>query len=174
MHRLHCATAGVLIRRFRPGEEEALHRVFHGAVHRVAARDYTPEQCAAWAPEPHDAAQWETRVRDIHPFVAEIDGALAGYADVQPSGYITHFFVSAEFPRRGVGRALMARIHEEATRLGLLELTADVSVTAEAFFVACGFQVVVRKMPVRRGVAMPNARMRKGLAAGPRADPSGG
>ncbi|WP_369825877.1 hypothetical protein [Achromobacter sp. HZ34] len=39
------------IRRFRLGDEPALFQVFHSAIHLIAARDYTPEQIEAWAPD---------------------------------------------------------------------------------------------------------------------------
>ena len=42
------------IRALQPGEALRLYPVFHSAVHRLAARHYTPAQCAAWAPLPFD------------------------------------------------------------------------------------------------------------------------
>ncbi|VTU27876.1 hypothetical protein H4CHR_02088 [Variovorax sp. PBS-H4] len=55
----------------------------------------------------------------------------------------------------------MERIHREAEILGLGELTADVSKTAEPFFAGSGFQVVERRPPVRRGVVLHKAFVRK-------------
>lgn len=151
------------LRRFRPGDEAALHRVHFSAVHVTAARDYTPEQLEAWASSAPDTAAWARRIQGINPFVVEIDGIIAGYADVQPTGYIDHFFVSADYPRQGVGRLLMDRIHDEAARLGLNTLTSDVSRTAQPFFERFGFRVIEQRQPVRHGVTIPNALMRKDL-----------
>ena len=153
----------VRIRRFQIGDEPALFRVFHSAIHEIARHDYTREQIDAWAPANLDQELWTSKMQRIRPFVAEDGAAVVGYADVQPSGYIDHFFVSGFRPRQGIGAALMARIHEEAATLGLEELTADVSRTAEPFFLHYGFAVVERKSPVLRGVAIPNALMRKRL-----------
>ncbi len=99
----------------------------------------------------------------ICPFVAQDGEEIVGYADLQASGYIDHFFVSGHHQRRGVGALLMKRIHREATSLGLIELTSDVSLNAEPFFLRCGFQVVERRAPRVRGVSIPNALMRKQL-----------
>jgi len=151
------------IRPFQVGDEPALYRVHHEAIHRVASRDYTPEQILAWAPARPDPGPWSIKMRHLQPFVAEVDGVIAGYADLQPSGYIDHFFVSADFPRRGVGRMLMERIHEEAARRAIGELTADVSKTAQPFFARFGFEIVELRFPVRSGVTIPNALMRKRL-----------
>jgi putative acetyltransferase len=89
-----------------------------------------------------------------------------GYADVQPSGYIDHFYVSGHHSRRGVGTLLMHNLHEEALRLRVTELTSDVSRTACAFFTRFGFEVVEHKAKAIRGVVVPNARMRKVLGIG--------
>lgn len=99
----------------------------------------------------------------MQPFVAEQGGEIVGYADVQPNGYIDHFFVSGRHARQGIGQRLMQRIHQEADALGLTELTSHVSKTAEPFFLRNGFEVVERQLPVRRGVVLQNAVMRKVL-----------
>lgn len=151
------------IRPFQVGDEPALYRVHHEAIHRVASRDYTPEQILAWAPARPDPGPWAIKMRHLQPFVAEVDEVIAGYADLQPSGYIDHFFVSADFPRRGVGRMLMERIHEEAAHRAIGELTADVSKTAQPFFARFGFEIMELRYPVRSGVTIPNALMRKRL-----------
>ena len=154
------------IRRFRPGDEAALFNVYFTAIHGVASRDYSPEQVEAWAPADLDAVLWANRIQGIQPFVVELGVEIVGYADVQPDGYVDHFFVSGAHPRQGIGTRLMARIHEDAASLGLTELTSEVSKTAEPFFVLHGFKVVERRFPVLRGVALQNALMRKELPHG--------
>ncbi len=153
----------VHIRRFQMGDEPALFRVYRSAIHEIARRDYTREQIDAWAPPDLDRELWNTKMRDIQPFVAEEGAEVVGYADVQPSGYIDHFFVSGFRPREGIGGMLMERLHQEAVTLGLVELTSDVSRTAEPFFEHYGFRVVERRSRVLRGVVIPNALMRKDL-----------
>ena len=152
------------IRAFRSGDELALHAVFHSAVHQVASRHYTAEQINAWAPPSFDETVWAARMREIRPFVVETDGELVAYADVQPSGYIDHFFVSGSRARQGIGAALMNRIHEAVHREGIKMLTANVSRSAQAFFEHFGFVVVEYRTPVTRGVVVPNAFMKKDLA----------
>ena len=149
------------IRRFNPGEEPALFEIYHSAIHLIASRDYTEAQVNAWAPSDFDHDLWANRIRGINPFVAEIDGKPVGYADIQENGYIDHFFVSGRHPRQGIGSALMAVLESEARRMGIVTLTSDVSRTAQPFFRSFGFQVVEQRVPVMRGVEVPNALMRK-------------
>lgn len=153
------------IRTFRNGDETALRAVFYSSVHTVACKDYTAGQLDAWAPHQYDAAQWGERIRGNQPFIAEIEGHIAAYADLQASGYIDHFFVAGTYAGRGVARVLMVHIHQAAASLGISQLFADVSLTAEPFFTKSGFVVEARQRVEVRGVVLANARMCKELAA---------
>ncbi|NMM79238.1 hypothetical protein B2J89_21630 [Acidovorax sp. SRB_24] len=104
-------------------------------------------------------------MRANRPFVAELEGCIAGFADLQPSGTIDHFFVAGDYAARGVGRALMARIHQAAQQAGMPRLWADVSLSAEPFFRRSGFVVEARQQVEVRGVVLANARMGKSLSA---------
>lgn len=152
------------IRPFRHGEESALHAVFHSAVHGIACRDYSSGQIEAWAPSEMTAAlsqQWTRKIRTIQPFVVEIDSNIAAYGDIQASGYIDHFFVSADFSRRGIGTSLMEFLLAKAAAAGISEQTSDVSQTAQPFFQRFGFQIMEHRIATVRGVAIPNALMRR-------------
>lgn len=151
------------IRRFSNGDEAALFHVFLSSIRDIASRDYTPAQIAAWASKDIDPTRWANLMQSLQPFIAEVNNEIAGYADVQPNGYIDHFFVAGAYSKQGVGTLLMNAIHEEAQRLGLTELTSNVSKTAEPFFLRHGFKVIERGFPVRRGVTLQNAMMRKVL-----------
>jgi putative acetyltransferase len=153
----------VLVRPFKNGDEPALQAVFYSAIHTIAAQDYTVEQLDAWAPHRPDWEAWTARMQALQPFVAEADGRVVGYADLQASGYIDHFFVSGKHARRGVGRLLMDRLHARAAELGLARLFSEVSLTAEPFFEHFGFRVVERKTAVMGRISLPNARMEKVL-----------
>lgn len=166
----------MIVRDFIPGEQAELRQVFMSSVHDLARSFYTAEQLDAWAPTTYDAQRWADRIAALHPFVAVIDGHVAGYADLQQSGHIDHFFVSGRFGGCGVGSALMRHIHRAATERGIPELSAHVSLAAESFFSKHGFSVVRRQSATVNGVSLDNALMRKPMlrdhAPGPK--PQGG
>src|SRR6476659_8655368 len=67
----------------RPYESADLPSViepYTASIRVLAAPYYTPEQIAAWAPIPPDAARWQERLAHLHTIVAESDGLLAGFA----------------------------------------------------------------------------------------------
>lgn len=149
----------VTIRPFEPAQAVALWAVFHSSVHGLTTAQYDARQRAAWAPPVCDAPAWAARMAALQPFVAWRDGVIAGYADLQPSGYIDHFYVAAEHAGHGVGRRLMTHLLQVADARGLPELHADVSLTAQPLFRAFGFVKQADGGPHRAGVHLPNARM---------------
>jgi putative acetyltransferase len=153
------------LRDFRAGDEPRLRVVFESAIHDVASRDYGQAEVDAWAPREFDPSQWARRMQGIAPFVVERDGEVVAYADVQPSGYIDHFFVAAAANGLGIGRRLMERIHDRARELGIVELTSEVSRTAQPFYVHFGFEIVDCHVKEVRGVGIEYAAMRKLLRA---------
>ena len=152
------------IRRFRAGDEEALRRLFFETIRNVNRRDYSDEQVRAWAPDEYDSQQWAERINKLNPFVCEVDGEIAGYADLQPGGYIDHFFVGRAYQRQGVGTTLFRQIEREAGALAITELSADVSITARPFFEHFGFEVIEPQQVTVNGVSLKNFRMVRRLA----------
>jgi putative acetyltransferase len=161
--RTHLPMPRIDLHHFQPGDEAALHAVFHASVHGLTSRHYSRAQCEAWSPLQHDPAQWAERMQANRPFIARGAGsaAVAGFADLQADGYIDQFFVAPAFAGQGVARALMAHLHAQAAQRGLARMWAHVSLTAEAFFAAQGFVVQERREVERAGVVLRNALMQK-------------
>ncbi len=151
------------IRPFRHGDEAALLALFRTTIRTVNRRDYTDEQVQAWAPDDIDKGHWTRRIRGINPFVCESGARIVGYADVQDSGYIDHFFVHHEAQGQGVGKALFAAIFDKAKHKGITELTSQVSITARPFFEKMGFDVVQSQVVTMNDVELTNYRMRMSL-----------
>lgn len=153
-------SSSVAVRRFRVDDIPALFDLFHGTVHRVNGRDYTPEQIRAWAPGEMNASRWAT-LAGRFAVVAECAGRATGFADLEPDGHIDRFFTHADFQGRGVGSAMMAAILSEAERLGVSRLFAEVSITAKPFFERHGFVVLAEQQVAVRGVTLANYRMER-------------
>lgn len=148
------------LRRFRPDDTPALIDLFRDTVRRVNSRDYTPEQVRAWAPDDVDPARWAV-LADRYTVVAEVDGRIVGFTDLEANGHIDRFFVHADHQAQGVGRAMLSELVAEAGRLGIPRLYAEVSITARPFFVRHGFVVVAEQEVTVRGVVLTNYRMER-------------
>ena len=146
----------MLIRRYHAEDCPVLLDLFRDTIMRVNCRDYSPEQVQVWAgcanPE-----RWEKTLAEHVTMVAEIDGVIVGFGDIDPEKcYLDGLYVHADYQRMGIASALCDRL-EPLSQTG--EVFSEVSLTAEPFFRARGYRVVRRQQVERMGVLLPNAVM---------------
>lgn len=154
----------MLIRAYRDSDIPAIARLYYWTVRTINARDYSPEQIAAWAPAIFEDSFWKNRFRRYRVFVAEDAGAVVGFAEFESTGHIDCFYVHHQRQSAGIGSALLRRIETEARELGLGRLFADVSVTARPFFEKKGFTVARRQEKFYGGCRFQQYLMEKYLA----------
>jgi putative acetyltransferase len=153
----------VSIRPYEPADAPALLALFRNAIRRVNSRDYNPEQIAAWASDDIDPIAWAGRFTHRYAIVAEIDGKLAGFTELELDGHIDRFYVSADHQRLGVGKEMLDAIVIEARRTGASRLYTEASITARPFFASQGFNVIAPQTVVVRDVEFVNFRMERRL-----------
>ncbi|MCY7324647.1 MAG: GNAT family N-acetyltransferase [Microbacteriaceae bacterium] len=151
---------GGIIRRYRAADASATLSVFLLAVRKTASAHYDARQVAVWAPDDIDLAEWGRTRAAVATRVAEIDGHVVGFTDLDGAGHVDMLFVHPSFGRRGVASALFETVLADARRVGLTTLTVDASLTARAFFERNGFVVVAQQHVERNGVRLTNFRMR--------------
>lgn len=151
----------VVIKEYDPRYLDDLRAVFFSSIRDNAKSYYTETQLNAWAPQQYDRDAWQNRIEGIQPFIATANGAVVGYADLQPDGYIDHFFVRGGLTGQGIGTHLMNWILEEANSRKIPILTSDVSLAAQKFFERFGFLVSERRIVLINSVELKNARMTK-------------
>ena len=152
----------VTLRPYRPADCPALAKLFTETVHTVCAADYTPAQLDAWAPAcGPDLAAWDKSFRAHRTLVAELDGRLAGFGDLDPAaGYLDRLYVHKDLQGRGVATALCNALEEAAAG----PVVTHASVTARPFFARRGYRVLRAQQVERRGVTLANYVMEKAPA----------
>lgn len=151
----------VRIRNYQPNDNKALWEIYFHTVRKINVRDYSQEQVEAWAPSDFDSELWQKCLHRIQPFVAELDGRVVGYTDLQPNGLIDHFFCHHEYQGKGVGRALMEHVFQIGSVRGVSRYFSEVSITARPFYEHLGFTVVNEQEVEMRGVKLTNYVMEK-------------
>ncbi|MEZ9146825.1 GNAT family N-acetyltransferase [Vibrio sp. 10N.286.52.C3] len=151
----------IRIRNYQANDDKALWEIFFHTVRNVNVRDYSQQQVEAWAPSSFDFALWQKRMNGLQPFVAELDGCVVGYTDLQPSGLIDHFFCHHEYQGEGVGKALMEHVFTVGRVRGISRYFSEVSITARPFYEHLGFKVVNEQEVEMRGVKLTNYVMEK-------------
>lgn len=151
----------MIVRDYVPADVDALIDLFREAVRRVAIRDYSGAQVRAWAPDMAEREKWVERRASRPTWVAEIDGKVAGFTDLESDGHVDMMYVHPDFKGRGVANALMAKVEEAAAEQKLGRLYTEASITAKPFFEKKGFRVIAPQTVHVRGQDLVNYRMEK-------------
>ena len=146
------------LRAYKPEDCEAMASLFYDTVHRINARDYAPEQLSAWATGTVDLAAWNARYLSTTTLVAEENGALLGFANMDKTGYLDMLYVHADAQNRGIATALCDALERlvEAEKY-----TTHASITARPFFEQRGYVVVKQQNVPIRGQFLTNFVMEK-------------
>ena len=111
--------------------------------------------------------EWVDRLAQKKPFVAIVDEQMVGMAELEADGFIDYFYVHPRWQDKGIGKVLLATLEAEAEKTGVRTVFADVSVTAQPFFLSQGFRIIEAKSNVVLGHPAPNFRMQKTLSSEP-------
>ena len=87
----------MIIRPYQTADCEALARLFYDTVHTVNAKDYTKAQLDVWATGNVDLEAWDRSLTAHFTLVAEENGVITGFGDMDPSGYLDRLYVHRDF-----------------------------------------------------------------------------
>jgi putative acetyltransferase len=153
----------MLLRPYNETDAETIVQLFTETVHAACAADYDSDQLEAWAPRDYSLEIWRKRLARTRPLVAELQGQIAGFCELEPNGHIGCFYIHKDYLGRGVGRVIYAEIERQARAQGLRRLFVEVSLTARSFFLRMGFSLIARQTVAMRGQLLTNLRMEKFL-----------
>lgn len=149
------------VRLFEPQDAEQIARLFHETVRQVNIRDYSVNQVNAWAPDDLYFRDWVKVCSNRFTYVADDQGVIAGFGELEPNGHIDCFYCHKNYQRCGVGSQIYRAIETKASELSLKRLFVEVSITAKPFFQHVGFTVVNEQRVSRRGETFVNYVMEK-------------
>lgn len=149
------------IRSYDPRDCAGLARLFYDTVHTVNAADYSPEQLDAWASGDVDLDAWNRSFLAHHTVVAEQDGVLIGFGDMDETGYLDRLYVHKDYQRQGVAAGICDALEGASPAAGFV---THASVTAKPFFERRGYRVVRKQHVERKGVYLTNYVMKKCLS----------
>ena len=148
----------MILRRYKSSDCNAIISLFRETVHTVNRKDYTRDQCDAWAPAEIDVGPWDALLSSHLTLVAVEGETIVGFADMDETGYLDHLYVRAGFLRRGIATALCDTLESTIPRK---LYTTHASITSRPFFEARGYTVVKEQQVRRHGVLLTNYVMQK-------------
>jgi putative acetyltransferase len=134
----------MVIRSYRSSDCATLAQIYYDTIHTANAADYTPAQLDAWATGNVDLQVWDNYFLTRNSFVAEIDGKIVGFSDIDDTGYLGRLYVHKDYLGRGIGKALCDAAE---MAVDVPKYTLHSSITARPFYEKQGYRTVeVRQM----------------------------
>jgi len=143
---------------------EDLFTVFKKSVHHIACHDYTAEQCLAWAPDTIDLEIWHHQRSQQPTYIAFDNDKIAGFIDLNQSGYIHMFYIHPDYQKRGIASFLFEHIQNIAKSKNIPALTVHASITALPVFQKWGFDMITKQTISRNGQHFINYHLEKKLS----------
>lgn len=140
------------MRAWTPTDAEASYAVFYEAVHSRAGKEYTAQQCHAWAPSPVVQEWWLPRLSAAKAWVTSDEHGLTGLISLCPDGYLDLFFVSSRAQGDGTAKDLYDMALNQAHETGLARLTTHASHFLRPFLEKRGWQVMAKEVVTRLNV----------------------
>lgn len=153
----------MIIREYKLSDTEEIMKLFYDTVHEINIQDYTQQQVNAWAPENMDYEVWHKRLQTKLPYIAEDNGEIVGFGELETDGHIDCFYCHSKYQKMGIGSKLLSHIENTAKSQGIKRLYTEASITAKLFFQSKGFSIVKEQQVERRGVTFKNYVMEKYL-----------
>lgn len=147
----------MIIRNYCPGDCAGMAKLYYDTVHTVNVADYTPQQLDAWATGNVDLEAWNDSFFAHHTLVAEEDGVLLGFGDMD-GGYLDRLYVHKDHQRQGIAAAICDAL-EQASPAD--QFVTHASITARPFFEHRGYTVLREQQVERNGVMLINFVMEK-------------
>ena len=137
----------MVIRPYISSDCPTLAQIYYDTIHAVNAADYTPAQLDAWATGKVNLDDWDAYFLARHSFVAEMDGKIVGFADMDDSGYLGRLYVHKDFLGLGIGTALCDAAENAVT---VPKYTLHSSITARPFYEKRGYRTVETRQMERK------------------------
>ena len=148
------------LRAYRPSDCETLARLFYDTVHTVNAKDYREEQLRVWATGEVDLEAWNQSFLEHHTVVALVGNVLAGFGDVDKTGYLDRLYVHKDYQGQGIATAICDELEGA---FPVEKISTHASITAKPFFLGRGYRVAREQQVLRQGIALTNFVMEKSI-----------
>jgi len=149
---------------YTPQRSAEVADVLCDAVHTIQDDLYSQAQRKAWAAGIVDNNKWQKRLLTSKPYLLLIDNKIAGFIELDSTGYIGCLYVAPSMQRRGVASSLLQYVIVIAVEAGLRRLTVRASIVAKPFFEKFSFEVEAENKVIREGIELTNYSMYKQLS----------
>lgn len=138
-------------------------KLFYNTVHSINSRDYNSAQLDVWAPKKIDVDSWDKSFSQHYSLVAEENGVIIGFGDLDATGYLDRLYVHKDYQGIGVATTIASELESYAQENHISIVTTNASITAKPFFKKRGYEVVKEQFVEQNGQFLKNFIMKKVL-----------
>ena len=151
------------LRKYQASDYREAYELFYNTVHSVNLRDYSQQQVDAWAPQDIDIESWGAPRLQHYAIVAEEDGILIGFGDIDDTGYLDMLYVHKDYQGMGVATMMLDDLEKHARDNSVAAVTTHASITLKPALEKRGYAVVKEQTVERNGQMLANFCMVKKL-----------
>lgn len=149
------------LRKYNPCDIDEIAELFYNTVHSVCAKDYSETELNAWASGEIDKNSWNKSFLEHNTIVAEFNGKIIGFGDMDSTGYLDRLYVHKAFQGQGIATKIVQKLEKTACELGVTKFTSYASITAKPFFEKMGYAVIYENIVIRNDIKLINYKMEK-------------
>ncbi|EJO5347775.1 GNAT family N-acetyltransferase [Clostridium botulinum] len=121
------------------------------------------EQLDVWAPKEVDIVSWDKSLSQHYSIVAEKNGVIIGFGDLDATGYFDRLYVHKDYQNIGIATIIANELERYAQENHIKIITTNASITAKPFFTKRDYEVVKEQFVERNGQLLKNFIMKKVL-----------
>jgi putative acetyltransferase len=152
------------LRKYKSEDCTTLAELFFNTVHTINSKDYSKAQLDVWATGNVDISAWNQSFLEHNTVVAEINGIIVGFGDMDNNGYLDKLFVHRDYQSQGIASAIVNELEQRGILQGISIFTTHASITAKPFFETSGYCVVRENIVIRNNLQLTNFIMEKKCA----------
>lgn len=154
---------GLKMRQAVPSDLGEMQKLFSDTVATICMGDYSRDQIDAWISAAENKDRWLDKIARQFFLIVEMNENMVGYGSLDNGHYLDFLYVHKDYQRQGIAKFVLCELEKEAARLGVTEISSDVSKTAVLFFRHNGFTVIKENRNTINNVEIINFKMVKKL-----------
>lgn len=156
----------MILRKYKSDDCLNLLKLFYDTVRTVNKKDYNNKQLSVWAPDNYIEEKydiWQKSLSENFTIIAEINGEIAGFGDIEKTGYLNRLFIHKDYQHMGIASAIVKELEEYAEKICICTIITEASITAKPFFKKLGYTLIKEQHIERKGIFLTNYVMKKNI-----------
>lgn len=135
----------MILRKYKSDDCLKLLKLFYDTVRTVNKKDYNDEQLSVWAPDNYIEEKyntWQKSLSENFTVIAEKNGDIVGFGDIEKNGYLNRLFVHKNYQSRGIASSIVKELENYAEKICIRTIITEASTTAKPFFEKIGYSLI--------------------------------